>query len=81
MPCPVQTTALNISKAFYTFEHSGLLRTYLNKKLLCVVLDIKSVWVSEGSIPILFLQCINDLPNVLICNIAVQTSATTLSIK
>ena len=65
----------------------GLISSFLGNKRLRVVLDGKSsqeypinAGVSQGSIlgPTLFLLCINDFPDDVICNIVVYADDTTL---
>ena len=68
----------------------GLISSFLSNRRLRVVLDGKSsreypvnAGVPEGSIlgPTLFLQYINDLPDDVICNIAIYADDTTLYSK
>ena len=68
----------------------GLISSFLSNRRLRVVLDGKSsqeypvnAEVSQGSIlgPTLFLLCINDLPDDVICDIAVYADDTTLYSK
>ena len=68
----------------------GLISSFLSNRWLCVVLDGKSLQeypvnadVPEGSIlgPTLFLLCINDPPDDVICNIAIYADDTTLYSK
>ena len=68
----------------------GLISSFLSNKQLQVVLDGKSseeypvnVGVTQGSIlgPTLFLLCINDLPDDVICNVAIYVDDTTLYSK
>ena len=68
----------------------GLISSFLSNKQLWVILDGKSskeypvnAGVPQGSIlgPILFLLWINDLPDDVICNIAIYTDDTTLYSK
>ena len=68
----------------------GLISSCLSNKWLWVVLDGKSsqeysvnAGVPQGSIlgPTLFLLCINDLPDDVICNIAIYADDTTLYSK
>ena len=68
----------------------GLISSFLSNKQLRVVLDGKSsqeypviAGVPQGSIlgPTLFLLYINDLPDDVICNIAIYADDTTLSSK
>ena len=68
----------------------GLFSSFLSKRQLRVVLDGKSsqkypvnAGVPEGSIlgPTLFLLYINDLPDDVICDIAIYTDDTTLDSK
>ena len=68
----------------------GLISSFLSNKWLCVVLDVKSsqeypvkARVPQGSIlgPTLILLYINDLPDDVICNIAVYADDTTLYSK
>ena len=68
----------------------GLISSFLSNKELRVVLDGKSsqeypvnVGVPQGSIlgPTLFLLYINDLPDDVICNIAIYADDTTLYSK
>ena len=68
----------------------GLISSFLNKRRLWVVLDGKSsqeysvnAGVPQGSIlgPTLFLLYINDLPDDVICNIAIYADDTTLYSK
>ena len=85
--------ARDIPKAFDRVWHAGLLnklKSYLRNKGLRVVLDGKSsqeypvnAGVPQGSIlgPTLFLLYINDLPDDVICNIAVYADDTTLYSK
>ena len=65
----------------------GLISSFLSNRRLCVVLDGKSsqvypvnAGVPQGSIlgPTLFLLYINDLPDDVICNIAIYADDTTL---
>ena len=88
--------AVDISKAFDRGWHAGLLHilqsygisgeifglisSFLSNRQLRVVLDGKS---SQGSIlgPTLFLLYINDLPDDVICNIAVYADDSTLYCK
>ena len=68
----------------------GLLLSFLSKRWLQVVLDGKSLQqypvnagVLQGSIvgPALFLPYINDLPDDVMCNIAIYADDTTLYSK
>ena len=68
----------------------GLTSSFLSNRRLRVVLDGKSsqeypvnAGVPQGSIlgPTLFLLCINDLPDDVICNIAIYADDTTLYSK
>ena len=68
----------------------GLISSFLSNRRLRVVLDGKSsqeypvnAGVPQGSIlgPTLFLLCINDLPDDVICNIAIYGDDTTLYSK
>ena len=68
----------------------GLISSFLSNRLLQVVLDGKSsqeypvnAGVPQGSFlgPTLFLQNINDLPDDVICNIAIYADDTTLNSK
>ena len=68
----------------------GLIPSFLSNRPLRVVLDVKSLQerpvnagVPQGSIlgPTLFLLYINDLPDDVICNIAIYTDDTTLYYK
>ena len=68
----------------------GLISFFLSNRQLRVVLDRKSsqeypvnAGVPQGSIlgPTLFLQYINDLPDDVICNIAIYADVTTLYCK
>ena len=68
----------------------GLISFFLDNRRLRVVLDGKSsqeyavnAWVPQGSIlgPALFLLDINDLPDDVLCNIAIYTNDTTLYSK
>ena len=68
----------------------GLISSFLSNRWLCVVLDGKSLQeypvnagVPQGSIlgPTLFLLCINDPPDDVICNIAIYADDTTLYSK
>ena len=68
----------------------GLISSFLSNRQRQVVLDGKSsqeypvnVGVSQGSIlgPSLFLLSISDLPNYVICNIAIYADNTTLYSK
>ena len=68
----------------------GLISSFLSNRRLQVVLDGKSsqeypvnAGVPQGSIfgPTLFLLYINDLPNDVICNIAIYVDETTLNSK
>ena len=68
----------------------GLISSFLSKRLLQDVLDGKSLQkypvnagVPQGSIlgPTLFLLYINDLPDDVICNIAIYVDDTTLYSK
>ena len=68
----------------------GLISSFLIKWLLPVVLDGKSsqeypvnAGVPQGSIlgSTLFLLCINDLPDDVICNIAIYADVTTINFK
>ena len=68
----------------------GLISSFLSNRWVCVVLDGKSLQeypvnagVPEGSIlgPTLFLLCINDPPDDVICNIAIYADDTTLYSK
>ena len=68
----------------------GLISSFLSNRWLCVVLDGKSLQeypvnagVPEGSIlgPTLFLLCINDPPDDIICNIAIYADNATLYSK
>ena len=68
----------------------GLISSFLNNKWFCMVLDGKSshkypanAGVSQESIfgPTLFLLYINDLPDDVICNIAIYADDTTLYSK
>ena len=90
-----RAVALDISKAFDRVWHAGLLHklksyrisgqvfglisSFLSNRWLQVVLDGKS----QGSIlgPTLFLLYINDLPDDVICNIAIYADDTTLYSK
>ena len=71
-------------------EIFGLISSFLSNRHLRVILDGKSsqeypanVGVLQGSIlgPTLFLLYINDLPDDVICNIAIYTDDTTLYAK
>ena len=68
----------------------GLISSFLSNRRLPVVLDGKSsqeypvnAGVPQGSIigPTLFLLCINDLPDDVICNIAIHADVTTIYSK
>ena len=68
----------------------GLISSFLSNRQLWVVLDVKSsqeypvnAGVPQGSIlgPTLFLPYINDLPDDVICNIAIYADDTTLYSK
>ena len=68
----------------------GLISSFLSNRRLWVILDEKSsqeypvnAGVPQGSIlcPTLFLLCINDLPDDVICNIAIYGDDTTLYSK
>ena len=68
----------------------GLISSFLNNRQRLVVLDGKSsqeypvnAGVPQGSIlgPTLFLLYINDLPNDVVCNIAIYADDTTLYFK
>ena len=87
-----QTVALDISKAFDRVCHAGLLYKLKSYGIsgLRVVLDEKSsqeypvnAGVPQGSIlgPTLFLLYINDLPDDVICDIAIYAGDTTLYSK
>ena len=91
-----QAVALDISKAFDRVWHAGLLQifglisSFLSNRRLRVVLDGKfsqeypvNAGVPQGSIlgPTLFLLYINDLPDDVICNIAICADDTTLYSK
>ena len=102
----IRAVALDISKAFDSVCHAGLLHklksygisgqifglisSFLRNRWLRVVLDGKSsqeypvnAGVPQGSIlgPTLFLLYINDLPDDVICNIAIYADDTTLYSK
>ena len=86
--------ALDISKAFDRVWHAGisgqifsLISSFLSNRRLQVVLDGKSsqeypvnAGIPQGSIlgPTLFLLYINDLPDDIICDIAIYADDTTL---
>ena len=101
-----QAAALDISKAFSSVWHAGLLHklqsyripgqifgvisSFLSNRRLRVVLDGKSsqeypvnAGVPQGSIlsPTLFLLHINDLPDDILCDIAIYADDTTLYSK
>ena len=92
-----QAVALDISKVFDRVWHAGnsgqifgLISSFLSNRWLRVVLDGKSSQedpvksgVPQGSIlgPTLFLLYINDLPDDVICNIAIYADDTTLYSK
>ena len=66
----------------------GLISSFLSNRRLPVVLDMKSsqeypvnAGVPHGSILTLFLLYINDLPDAVICNIAIYADDTTLYSK
>ena len=105
-PGATRAVALDISKAFDSVWHAGLLHklksyrisgqifglisSFLSNRWLRVVLDGKSsqeypvnAGVPQGSIlcPTLFLLYINDLPDDVICNIAISADDTTLYSK
>ena len=98
-----RAVAVDISKAFDTVWHTGLLNklksygisgqifglisSFLGDRRLRVILDGKSSQEypvnAEGSVlgPTLFLRYINDLPDDVICNIAIYADDTTLYSK
>ena len=84
-----RAVALDISKAFDS-RMIGFISSFLSNRQLQVVLDGKSsqeylvnARVPQGSIldPTLFLLYINDLPDDVICNIAIYADDTTLYSK
>ena len=88
-----RAVALDISKALHNLipgQIFGLISSFLSNRRLQVVLDGKSsqehpvnAGVPQGSIlgPTLFLLYINDLPDDVICNIAIYADDTTLYSK
>ena len=92
-----RAVALHVSKAFDRIWHAGLsglifrlISSFLSNRQLQVILDGKSsqeypvnAGVPQGSIlgPTLFLLHINDLPDDVICYIAIYADDTTLCLK
>ena len=84
-----RAVALDISKAFDS-QIFGLISSFPSNRWLRVILDRKSsqeypvnAGVPQGSIlgPTVFLLYINDLPDGVICNIAIYADDTTLNSK
>ena len=80
----------NLKSYVISGQICGLVSSFLSSRRLRVVLDGKSsqeypvnVWVLQGSIlgPTLFLLYINDLPDDVICDIAINADDTTLYSK
>ena len=84
-----QAVALNISKAFDRVWHAGLLHKFKSYRISGQIFGhisslLSNRWLNagfrQGSIvhPTLFLLYINDLPDDVICNIAICACDTTL---